>query len=158
MYIYIYVFIYLNLNTHIYIDTHIFFISHTYIYIYVYLLHIHLISSILHPCKKNYKRISFLPSDHLGRFWPTWSGWSKQGNAANRILGPTGDVFDVFFHADSMLVLYIHSLKLPFSHLKIGWLDVGRLVSFWDGQFSGAFAVSFREGIDCSTNGVSGNN
>ena len=36
------------------------------------------------------------------------------------------------------------SLKRTFSHLKMdGWK---RIVSFWDGLSSGAFAVSFREG------------
>ena len=35
------------------------------------------------------------------------------------------------------------SLKLIFSHLKMdGW---NTILTFWDGLFSGAFAVSFRE-------------
>ena len=37
------------------------------------------------------------------------------------------------------------SLKLIFSHLKMdGW---NTILTFWDGLFSGAFAVSFRECI-----------
>ena len=40
-------------------------------------------------------------------------------------------------------VEFLPSLKLTFSHLKFdGWKTI---LSFWQGLFSGAFAVSFRE-------------
>ena len=42
------------------------------------------------------------------------------------------------------LLGWLPSLKLTFSHLKMdAW---NTIVSFWDGLFAGALAVSFREG------------
>ena len=54
---------------------------------------------------------------------------------------PTGMYLD---HSTPKNWTSLPSLKLTFSHLKMdGW---NTIVSFWDGPFSGAFAVSFREG------------
>ncbi len=49
-------------------------------------------------------------------------------------------VSEVFFVGGFVL----HSLKLTAKAPENGWLEYF-LVSFWDGLFSGAFAVSFRE-------------
>ncbi len=41
----------------------------------------------------------------------------------------------------------LFSVTLPETNIAAKKLMVGRLLSFWEGLFSGAFAVSFREGI-----------